>query len=221
LFWWGFFVIFLIGNEYCPTSNLGEPVLVHAGDRNLGPFGSPFIVPLGCSGHVKLIRRTCFAFMGLTGVLIYSSVGQAKARRNTPSLWNDVMQKISILRSLIIIWSFITTHRLINRAGLEYKISLCPAYHLSLIGLGGYYIEKVNLKAIERLYLAINTILMLIPRSIILAQSMFVRGMCGSPFMFFRATCESHEHWLSGQYRRACLRMGESDAAMEVAQNMI
>jgi len=176
----------------------------------------------------KLIRGTCLGVMGLwLGVLVYNAVDQAKAWKNTPALWNDVIAKNfynEVAHYNLGLYYY--SKKLVNRAGLEYKISLAihPAYHLSLIGLGGYYIERGQLdKAIERLYHAIN-VSPDADTALNNLGSVYVRkgDVRRALFMFFRATYVNPMN-IGSQDNIAVLylRMGENDAALEVAQNMI
>ena len=230
LFWWSYFVIFLI-----PVMNIVPlPVIMANRYLYIPEMGIWVLLAFLSSyawdalGRWKLIRATCLGFMGLwVGMLICSMVAQAKAWRSTPSLWNDVIAKNfynEVAHYNLGLYYY--SGKLVNRAGLEYKISLAihPAYHLSLIGLGGYYIEKGQLdKAIERLYLAIN-VNPDADTALNNLGSAYVRkgDVRRALFMFFRATYVNPVN-IGSQDNIAVLylRMGENDAAMEVAQNMI
>ncbi|MFN8007207.1 MAG: tetratricopeptide repeat protein [Terriglobia bacterium] len=230
LFYWGFFVIFLIpvlnivplpvikANRYLHISEIGIWVLLASALTSLW----------NALDRWKLFRGTVAALAGLWfALLVGSSIAQAKVWRNTPSLWNDVIAKNfynEVAHYNLGLYEY--THHNVNRAGLEYKISLAinPTYHLSLIGMGGYYIEKNKLdQGIERLYRAVN----LNPDADTalnnLGSAYVHKGdVRRALYMFFRATyvnpgnVGSHDN-IAVLY----LRMGENDAAMVVAKEMI
>ena len=230
LFWWGFFIIFLI-----PVMNIVPlPVIMANRYLYIPEIGIWILLSLfllyvfDALNKWKLIRGTCLGIMGLwLGVLVYNAVDQAKSWKNTAALWNDVIAKDfynEVAHYNLGLYYY--SKKLVNRAGLEYKISLAinPAYHLSLIGLGGYYIEKGELdKAIERLYRAIN-VSPDADTALNNLGSVYVRkgDARRALFMFFRATYVNPMN-IGSQDNIAVLylRMGEYDAAMEVAQNMI
>jgi tetratricopeptide (TPR) repeat protein len=229
-FWLGFFVIFLIpvlnivplpiklANRYLYIPQIGIWVTLGIMTQALWRFCQPY----------RMVRSTLVATLALWLVLLTSQTWRySQAWKNIETLWSDEIDK-DFLNEVAHynLGLFYVNRGLINRAGLEFGMSLGvnPNYHLALSGMGGYYYEKGRIDLAKRkFYAAINSSPDFdIPMNNLGKVYAETGDLRRALFMFHRATYANPKN--IGALNNIVvlyLRVNRPDAAKEVAMGMI